>query len=94
MCTKPPRHAGHGDTMTTPRQPASEWYGWGQGDIALYIGPLPGRKSIALYSMEGNRYTPLAYFRDKEKARKARDWLDSYFIITTHKPKQEALCSP
>ena len=78
-----------GAAMTPPEQPTSEWHGWRIGDAALHIGPLPGRKSIVLFILEGGRLLPLAYFRDEELARKARDWLDSYFIITIRKPEDE-----
>lgn len=60
----------------------SEWHGiavvppGGDQSDALHIGPLPGRKQIALYLVSHGRSTVLAYFRDEESARRALAWID------------------
>ena len=45
----------------------------------LHIGPLPGRKSIALYSTYRSTTVVLAYFRNEIAARRALNELD--FIV-------------
>lgn len=55
----------------------SEWHGWSIGDSpAIHVGPLPGRKSIVLYKVDGSVLTPLAYFRTEEAAAVALSLLD------------------
>ncbi len=55
----------------------SDWHGWGiQGGPALHVGKLPDRKSMVLYILDGSVLTPLAYFRDEDKARQCLDLLD------------------
>jgi len=54
----------------------SEWHGWSrtegfQGE-AVHVGPLPGRKSIALYTMDyrdGATMHVHAYFRNEDEAK-------------------------
>lgn len=60
---------------------ARAWHGWGMRpaegpQVALHIGPLPGRQSIALYSMVGPVMYVHAYFRDETEARRAMSVLD------------------
>jgi hypothetical protein len=74
----------------------AEWRGWRrqppssdstsehQG-IAIHAGPLPGRKSIALYTMDytdGNVMHVHAYFRSEEEALKFLRYFD--VIMTGH----------
>ena len=54
----------------------TEWHGWGFEDSSIHIGPMPGRKSVCLYAVEGSVLSPLAYFRDTESATKALAMLD------------------
>ncbi|MDD3494072.1 MAG: hypothetical protein PHZ19_11320, partial [Candidatus Thermoplasmatota archaeon] len=56
---------------------SSPWYGFKIGEDGLYIGPLPGRKRIAMYHMEGNTVVPLAYFLNEKAALRALGLLDS-----------------
>jgi hypothetical protein len=60
--------------------PDCGWHGWAlsreTGARALFIGTLPGRKSICLYESEGTSLFVYAYFRGEESARKARNLLD------------------
>ena len=68
--------------MTTPA-----WHGWSKqypaspdgsqrAKVTLHIGPMRGRKGIALYVVYGTFGEPLAYFRSEEAARKALAILD------------------
>lgn len=43
---------------------------------AIYIGNLPGRKQVCLYTVDDNVLNVLAYFKTHEKAQEALDWLD------------------
>ncbi len=60
------------------------WHGWGRGhqpyrNRVLHIGPLPGRKSIALYTRDfrdGAVMYVHAYFRSTEEAQRALETLD------------------
>ncbi len=61
----------------------SDWHGWsrsrGLNGRALHIGPLPGRKSICLYTMDyrdGAIMRVHAYFRNEDEARDALATLD------------------
>lgn len=54
----------------------SYWHGWSRGKAALHIGPLPGRKSICLYSINGSVMKVHAYFRSKDEAWAALELLD------------------
>lgn len=62
----------------------SEWHGWSRGQKpytgkALHVGPLPGRKSIALYTMDytdGAVMRVHAYFRNEDEARDALETLE------------------
>lgn len=67
--------------MTAPEfadPPRQEWHGWGMppGNQALHIGPVPGRKSVCLYAMDGSVMWTLAYFRDEEEAQRAMAIID------------------
>ena len=61
-----------------------EWHGWSRSEMpytseALHIGPLPGRKSICLYSMDykdGAVMSVHAYFRSEDEAKHALAILD------------------
>ncbi len=63
----------------------TDWHGWSrskgiQTEQALHIGPLPGRKSICLYTMDyrdGAVMRVHAYFRSEDEARAALDALDA-----------------
>ncbi len=55
-----------------------EWYGWSRDGLykgkTLHIGPLPGRKSICLYTMDytdGAIMKIHAYFRNEKEAKEA-----------------------
>jgi hypothetical protein len=56
----------------------NDWHGWSFSNSNLYIGELPGRKQVVLYTMvdDGSTIRPLAYFRSQEDARIALDCLD------------------
>lgn len=54
----------------------TDWHGWQKGDVSLHVGPLPGRKSVALYLHAGTVVTALAYFRDEGAAATCLRWLD------------------
>ena len=47
-----------------------------EGERAIYIGNLPGRKQVCLYAVDSGVVDVLAHFRTHEKAQKALDWLD------------------
>lgn len=50
----------------------SEWHGYKMLGKTLFIGPLPGRKSIALWVDDGKgSICALAFFQSEEKAREA-----------------------
>lgn len=58
----------------------NEWHGWaiaGTTKRSFHIGPIPGRKQIALYEEEGYIIRILAFFRTQEDAQKALWWLDA-----------------
>lgn len=64
------------------------WHGWTVAGKSLHVGPLPGRKSICLYTSEANvGIRPLAYFRSEDDADACLAWLDrlagSMFILGT-----------
>jgi hypothetical protein len=67
--------AHYTDPMTTDKD---EWHGWSRwdGKRTLHIGPLPGRKSLCLYTMAGSVMEVHAYFRSEKEARKAMKTLD------------------
>jgi hypothetical protein len=46
-------------------------------DKALHIGPVPERKSIAIYLRDGVRPMPVAYFKTPEDARAVLAFLDT-----------------
>jgi hypothetical protein len=55
--------------IVDPRQ----WHGWSRpsGGVTLHVGPVPTRKSIALYSIVGSVMYVHAYFRSEKEARRA-----------------------
>lgn len=63
----------------------TDWHGWSrtgkyEGE-ALHIGPLPGRKSICLYTMDyrdGAAMYVHAYFRSEDEARHALAVMDRF----------------
>jgi hypothetical protein len=55
----------------------SEWHGWSKGDLgALHVGPLPGRKSICVYTVQGTILRVHAYARSEDEARDLLKFLD------------------
>lgn len=54
-----------------------EWHGWSKRGMTMHVGPLPGRKSICLYRLDGSVIRPLAYFPDEDKARECLRFLDA-----------------
>lgn len=60
---------------------ADDWHGLtvsGTDMGTMHVGPLPGRKSIALYHVSGGHLTVLAYFPNEAKAAAALAWLDRF----------------
>lgn len=55
---------------------ADDWHGWSIGETAIHVGPLPGRKSVCLYVMEGTVLRTLAFFKSKAEADAALKLLD------------------
>ena len=57
-----------------------EWHGWRTPEGTLSIGPMPGRKRIALSIVQSNEYVasilPVAYFANEDLARQALRLLD------------------
>jgi hypothetical protein len=45
-----------------------DWHGWRIKGMCLHVGPLPGRKSICLYRLDGSTIKPLAYFPSEDQA--------------------------
>ena len=69
----------------------ADWHGWsyhegGPEAKAVYVGELPDRKSIALYTQEGAQCRVLAYFQDAEAAEKFMRWFDA-FVKATYRQK-------
>ncbi len=65
----------------------SKWHGWALFDPSLdkrceavHVGPLPGRKQIALYTEGETEGKILAYFQDEAKAELFLSWLDKIVI--------------
>lgn len=53
------------------------WHGWRVGSgKSIHVGPLPSRKSVALYTEGGGRIDVLAYFRSEEDAERALALID------------------
>ena len=52
-------------------------------DKAIYIGNLPGRKQVCLYTTDRGLLEVLSYFKTHELAQKALDWLDRLVICKT-----------
>lgn len=49
---------------------------WDDENRALYVGHLPGRKSVCLYYTLPGLVIPLAWFRGEEEAREAMSMID------------------
>ena len=64
----------------------TEWHGWGRGESALHVGPLPGRKSICLYSIVGSVMNVHAYFRSEYEAQLALRLLDLFIPVMEFRP--------
>lgn len=61
-----------------------DWHGWKIGDRGtLHVGPLPGRKSICVYLVEGSVLRTVAFARDEEDARRLVAFLDDAFDHVT-----------
>ncbi len=65
-----------------------EWHGWSRHTKhkgrALHIGPLPGRKSICLYTMDytdGAVMKVHAYFRNEKEAKEALATLEYLLAV-------------
>jgi len=74
-----------GEVMSAAEE---RWHGWTVAGKSLHVGPLPGRKSICLYTSEANvGLVPLAYFRSEGDAATCLAWLDrlagSRFVLDT-----------
>lgn len=55
----------------------NDWHGWQFGDRGrLHIGPLPGRKSICVYTIQGSVLHVHAYARSEDEARALLAFLD------------------
>lgn len=79
------RFAQAGGDMTAEKE---RWHGWTVAGKSLHVGPLPGRKSICLYTSEASiGLKPLAYFRSEDDADACLAWLDrlagSRFVLDT-----------
>ena len=68
----------------------TDWHGWsrrtGYTGRSLHIGPLPGRKSICLYTMDYTNGAVMyvhAYFRNEDEARRALETLDGLIGTVT-----------
>lgn len=68
---------------------ARDWHGWSRGGVALHIGPLPGRKSVCLYTHVGCTIEPVAYFRSVDDAQRALNVLDHLLRVAGHGTHQE-----
>lgn len=56
----------------------SDWHGWRVDDVGiLHVGPLPGRKSICVYVIEGSVMTPVAYCRSEDDGDRLVRFLDA-----------------
>ncbi len=67
---------------------SNDWHGWSVEGCAVHVGPLPGRKSICLYTVEGSVLRTLAFFRDEEDAQRALTALDR--LIRAHPAREDA----
>jgi hypothetical protein len=58
-----------------------KWHGWRRvGCAALHIGPLPGRKRIALYIDHGTWIETLAWFNGEWAARQVVQAIDELVV--------------
>jgi hypothetical protein len=53
-----------------------DWHGWNVVGTAVHVGPLPGRKSICLYVIEGTTLRTLAFFKSPDDAATALRMMD------------------
>jgi hypothetical protein len=60
------------------------FHGWTRYGRTIHVGPLPGRKSIALYRILGvdSQIDVLGYFRDESAARRFLGDLDRLLGVT------------
>lgn len=66
--------------MTAVSEPEREWHGWQiPGKGALHVGPLPGRKSICVYTVQGTVLQVHAYARSEDEAWELLQFLDRIF---------------
>lgn len=57
-----------------------DWHGWKIGERGtLHVGPLPGRRSICVYLIEGSVMRTVAFARDEDDARRLVSFLDDAF---------------
>lgn len=57
-----------------------DWHGWEFPGIGtIHIGPVPTRKSICLYTIQGSVMDVHAYFRTEDHARTLLTFLDQAF---------------
>ncbi len=65
----------------------TDWHGWliSRGDrrVALHVGPLPGRKSVAVYTVRAGVMQVHAYCRDEESAQALVVALDELIPVET-----------
>lgn len=57
-----------------------DWHGWRTPAGTLHIGPLPQRKSVCLYLIQGSVMSVKAYFRDEDSARELMSFLDEVLL--------------
>lgn len=69
-----------------PERALSDWHGWGSDGKAVHIGPLPGRKSICLYVVDGSVMRTLAFFRSEKEAAEALRWIDWLANLDVRQP--------
>lgn len=55
-----------------------DWHGWQRGDMTLSVGPLPGRKAVALYVEDQGSVEVCAYFRTPYQAIRVMNLLDRF----------------
>lgn len=69
-------------TLSVASEP--DWHGWNVDGKTLYVGPLPGRKSVCLYTLENNTIRTLAFFKSE---RLAQDCLERLDVLATTRIK-------
>ena len=61
----------------TARKKATGFHGWSYQSTNLYVGRLPLRRAVALYTIRGSVLIVLAYFRNEHAARLAMNTIDT-----------------